>query len=327
MKVIDKSDREILLDLMELPSNIRDYDTDEQYYFIHEIIEILEKSVFMDDYALEHSDYTLSNIQENTYQNALRDFQVKDYLNAYFEIVKFIDNEGNKENRKIFEVEMKNIKSILIGINKRIKESTDLSKAFHKLIDKLNINSNFIFWIGYGSISPIQSDKYKEITLRDNQISAVWLGKEELIQDEKIVTQIKEIIIKNKEKLYDFYERQKSENGEFPGEQLLIGTYSDECNGSIDSLNFSVCNRFQHQELNDFYEKFKHDLFEIIEKNILKENNDNIKEIEINVETNKSVKDMYNNTKENINTNIDKDIHEKYYGISGIISIKNMLIH
>lgn len=327
MKVIDKSDREILLDLMELPSNIRYYDTDEQYYFIHEIIEILEKSVFMDDYALEHSDYTLSNIQENTYQNALRDFQVKDYLNAYFEIVKFIDNEGNKENRKIFEVEMKNIKSILIGINKKIKESTDLSKAFHKLIDKLNINSNFIFWIGDGSISPIQSDKYKEITLRDNQISVVWLGKDEIIQDEKIVTQIKEIIIKNKEKLYDFYERQKSENDEFPGEQLLIGTYSDECNGSIDSLNFSVCNRFQHQELNDFYEKFKHDLFEIIEKNILKENNDNIKEIEINVETNKSVKDMYNNTKENINTNIDKDINEKYYGISGIISIKNMLIH
>ena len=68
MKVIDKSDREILLDLMELPSNIRYYDTDEQYYFIHEIIEILEKSVFMDDYALEHSDYTLSNIQENTYR-------------------------------------------------------------------------------------------------------------------------------------------------------------------------------------------------------------------------------------------------------------------
>ena len=325
MKVIDRSDREILLDLMKLPSNIKSYDTDEQYYFIHEIIETLEKSIFMDNYALQHSDYNLSNIQENAYQNALRNFQTKDYLNVYFEIVKFIDNEGNKENRKIFEIEMNNIKSILIGINKKIKESTDLSKAFHKLIDKLNINSNFIFWIGDGPVSPIQSDKYKEITLIDNQISVVWLGKEEIIQNENIKTQIKEIIIKNKEKLYDLYERQKSENGEFPGKQLLIRTYSDECNGSIDSLNFSVCNRFQHQELNDFYEKFKHELFDIIEKNVSVSQSSNNESIKI--DNNQLTKDMYNNTKENINTNIDKDINEKYYGISGIISIKNILIH
>lgn len=268
MKVIDKSDREILLDLMKLPSNIKDYDIDEQFYFIHEIINILEKSVFMDDYSLEHSNYTLSSTQDSAYQNALRNFQTRDYLNVYFEIVKFIENDGNKENRKIYEVEMNNIKSILVGINKKIKESTDLSKAFHKLVDKLNINSDFIFWIGDGNISPIHRDKYKEITLRDNQISVDWLGKEKIFQDDNIVTQIKEVIVKNKEKIYDFYERQKSESGEFPGEQLLIGTYSDECNGSIDSLNFSVCNRFQNEELNEFYKKFKNELFDIIEKYI-----------------------------------------------------------
>lgn len=331
MKVIDKSDREILLELMILPSNIGDYDIDEQYYFISEIIDILEKSMFVDDYILEKSDYTLSTTQDIAYQNALKNFQIKDYLNSYLEIVKFIDNSGNKENRKIYEVEMNNIKSILVGINKKIKESTDLVTAFSKLVDKLNINSNFGFWIGDGSVSPMHKDKYKSFELSNEQINVDWLGIETTIQDESVINQIKEIIIKNRKELYDFYDRQKDENGEFPGSELLIGTYNDECSGIIDSLKFQVCNRFHHNELNKFYEKFKHDLFEIIEKNIPKENNDSIKEIEINVETNKSVKDMYNNTKENINininTNIDKDINEKYYGISGITSIKNIMTH
>lgn len=50
MKVIDKSDREILLDLMKLPSNIKEYDVDEQYFFIHVMIDTLERSIFKDDY-------------------------------------------------------------------------------------------------------------------------------------------------------------------------------------------------------------------------------------------------------------------------------------
>ena len=57
-------------------------------------------------------------------------------------------------------------------------------------------------------------------------------------------------------------------------------------------------------------------------KHTEKYNNESIK-----IDNNQLTKDMYNNTKENINTNIDKDINEKYYGISGIISIKNILIH
>lgn len=327
MKVIDKSDREILLDLMKLPSNIKEYDVDEQYFFIHVMIDTLERSIFKDDYILDHSNYDLSNIQDEAYQNALKYYQVKDYYNVYLEIVKFIKNDGKKDNRKIYEIEMKNIKSILVGINKKIKETTNLAVAFNKLVDKLNINSNFGFWIGDGSVSPMHKDKYKSFELNNEQINIDWFGIENTIQDKNVINQIKEIIITYKKELYDFYDRQKDENGEFPSSQLLIGTYNDECSGIIDSLKFQVCNRFQHPELNKFYENFKHELFEIIEKNISKEHIDDIKESEINVETNKSIKDMYNNTNENINTNTEKDINEKYNGISGIVSIKNMLIH
>lgn len=67
-------------------------------------------------------------------------------------------------------------------------------------------------------------------------------------------------------------------------------------------MNFNVCNRFRHKELNEFYGKFKNDLFDIIEKYLNeKENN-------------------------NTNTNINKDnANEKYNGTAGIISIKNIL--
>ena len=280
MKIIDRPNRKNLLDLMKLPSNIKSYDIDEQYYFIYEIIEILKENVFIDDDALEYRDYILSDIQKTAYQNALIDFQVRDYLNVYLEIVKFIDNGGNKENRKIFESEMRNIKPILIGINKKIKEFTDLPKVFHKLVDKLNINSNFSFWIVDGPSSSLKDNKHRYIYLNDNQIKVNWLGKEEIIQNDNIILEIKEIILKNKEKIYDFSEKQKRKNGEFSREKLIIETCNDECNGSVDSLNFIICNRFKNKELNEFYEKFKNQLFNIIEKYIPvypNSNNDSVK--------------------------------------------------
>lgn len=104
MKVIDKSDREILLDLMKLPSNIKEYDVDEQYFFIHVMIDTLERSIFKDDYILDHSNYDLSNIQDEAYQNALKYYQVKDYYNVYLEIVKFIKNDGKKIIEKFMKL-------------------------------------------------------------------------------------------------------------------------------------------------------------------------------------------------------------------------------
>lgn len=293
-------DRKKILDLMRLPLNIRDYNLDEQYYFINEIIEIMEKTIFKRDYYdWEYSNYTLSDVQANAYQNALVNLQKKEYLNAYLEIIKFIENDGNKDNYTIYGIEIRKIKSILMKINKKIIKSIDLSKVFHELVYKLNINSNFEFFkiedAGFRwSVKKEEGMMYKGVKytklykgfiLSDNRISVNWLGKNEIIQDENVINQIKEIIINNKDKIYDFYERQKNENGEFPREQLLTKDYEDDCVGSIDSLDFRIYNQFQHKELNDFYEKFKYDLFNIIEKNIESEND---KEIEMKTESDQS---------------------------------------
>lgn len=267
MKVIDKSNREIVLELMQLPKDIRNYNIDEQYYLIHDIIEIFEKSIFIDNSIIDQGNYIPSKRQEATWQNALKDFQTKDYLNAYFEIFDFIDDYGNRENRNFFEDEMKNIKSILIGINKKIKETIDLKVAYQKLIDRLNINSEFNFTIETGLIT---DENYKVLLLHDNEIRFAWIGNKEIIKDKKIINQIKEVIIKNKKELYEFSKRQfENENGEFPKEELIFGTYEDKCSGGIDLLGFSVCNIINHKELNDFFENFKKELFAIIDANVL----------------------------------------------------------
>ena len=69
MKVIDKSNREILLEFLKLPDDIREYDINKQYTILHDKIEVLEKSIFLDDSIIEHNDYTPSNRQDAKWQN------------------------------------------------------------------------------------------------------------------------------------------------------------------------------------------------------------------------------------------------------------------
>lgn len=151
MKVIDKSNREILLEFLKLPDDIREYDINKQYTILHDKIEVLEKSIFLDDSIIEHNDYTPSNRQDATWQNTLRNFQAKDYLNAYFEIIDYIDDYGNRENRNLFESEMNNIKSVLRGINKKIKEIINFDNEKEEI--KLKGNTSFNLYASFGITS------------------------------------------------------------------------------------------------------------------------------------------------------------------------------
>ena len=66
MEIIDKSNRETFLELMQLPKDIKDYDIDEQYYFIHQNIEALKENIFIEDTVIENKPYALSQKQEET---------------------------------------------------------------------------------------------------------------------------------------------------------------------------------------------------------------------------------------------------------------------
>ena len=88
---------------------------------------------------------------------------------------------------------MNNIKSILIGIDKKITASVNLGEAYKKAINRLNINSEFNIWIGEGSIAPTDTNEsYKAFSLYDNKMEVEWLGKNKLIEDNQIITKIKE---------------------------------------------------------------------------------------------------------------------------------------
>ena len=102
MKVTNKSNRKMLLEFLELPEDIKKFDTNKQYSILHEKIEALEKSFFIDDSIIKYRDYVPSKRQDATWQNVLRNILAKDYLNAYFEIIDYIDDNGNRENHNIF---------------------------------------------------------------------------------------------------------------------------------------------------------------------------------------------------------------------------------
>ena len=314
MKVIDKSNREKLLDFLVLPNDIRKYDKDKQYAIIHEKIEVLEKSFFIDDSIIEYSDYVPSKRQDATWQNALRNFQSKDYLNAYFEILDYIDDYGNRENRNLFESEMNNIKSILRGINKKIKEIINFDNEKEEI--KLNGNTNFNLYLVDGSM--VDDDKRITIDIENDNIEIFWNGKEIKKQDLQIVSNIRKIVSK--------YENEINVFAEILEGVKYTGTVFDNLKIVVNNKEYEIDGMTNNEDKKDFYNNLKNELYSYIKK-LIDNNTEVMQEIEVNVETNKSVKDMYNNTKKNINTNIEKDINEKYYGISGIISIKNILIH
>ena len=314
MKVIDKSNREKLLDFLVLPNDIRKYDKDKQYTIIHEKIEVLEKSFFIDDSIIEYSDYVPSKRQDATWQNALRNFQSKDYLNAYFEILDYIDDYGNRENRNLFESEMNNIKSILRGINKKIKEIINFDNEKEEI--KLNGNTNFNLYLVDGSM--VDDDKRITIDIENDNIEIFWNGKEIKKQDLQIVSNIRKIVSK--------YENEINVFAEILEGVKYTGTVFDNLKIVVNNKEYEIDGMTNNEDKKDFYNNLKNELYSYIKK-LIDNNTEVMQEIEVNVETNKSVKDMYNNTKKNINTNIEKDINEKYYGISGIISIKNILTH
>ena len=64
MKVIDKSNREILLEFLKLPDDIREYDINKQYTILHDKIEVLEKSIFL-DFPMENDPSFLLQCERN----------------------------------------------------------------------------------------------------------------------------------------------------------------------------------------------------------------------------------------------------------------------
>lgn len=123
MKQIDEvilTDRDKLIKIMELPNNIRELSEKE----INEIIceTIIKVSRLLKTIKSDNSEYQLSRRQQVTKSNAINNIKSKDFLGAYYEIVDFVDDYGDRHNGKVFEMEKKEINNLISIIYNNIKQ-------------------------------------------------------------------------------------------------------------------------------------------------------------------------------------------------------------
>ena len=188
----------------------------------------------------------------NNYQSELTDTEIRNYS----EVSKIIKNDQEKwtDIDKIKETFVK-----LSSINYNSNPSNN------------NNSQDFVFQISDGNLAPLFKNKFKKILIKNNVMNIKWNDKELENNDLSIIEEIKSVINNNSIKLFDFSNRQQDINGEFPISQSIKGTFNDECHGIINGKNFSVCNRFKNDELNNFYRQFKKEIMDIVENKVITE--------------------------------------------------------
>ena len=188
----------------------------------------------------------------NNYQSELTDTEIRNYS----EVSKIIKNDQEKwtDIDKIKETFVK-----LSSINYNSNPSNN------------NNSQDFVFQISDGNLAPLFKNRFKKISIKNNVMNIKWNDKELENNDLSIIEEIKSVINNNSIKLFDFSNRQQDINGEFPISQSIKGTFNDECHGIINGKNFSVCNRFKNDELNNFYRQFKKEIMDIVENKVITE--------------------------------------------------------
>ena len=188
----------------------------------------------------------------NNYQSDLTDTEIRNYS----EVSKIIKNDQEKWT----------------GIDKIKETFVKLSSINYNSNPSNNNNSqDFVFQISDGNLAPLFKNKFKKILIKNNVMNIKWNDKELENNDLSIIEEIKSVINNNSIKLFDFSNRQQDINGEFPISQSIKGTFNDECHGIINGKNFSVCNRFKNDELNNFYRQFKKEIMDIVENKVITE--------------------------------------------------------
>lgn len=123
MKQIDEvilTDRDKIIRTMALPSNIRELSEKEKNEIICETI--IKLSKVLKKIQCDSSEYQLSQRQQKTKSNAINNIKSKDFLGAYYEIVDFVDDYGDRHNGKVFEMEKKEINNLISIIYNNIKQ-------------------------------------------------------------------------------------------------------------------------------------------------------------------------------------------------------------
>ena len=105
------TDRAKLIKAMQLPNDIRKLSQEDQNEIIRKTImnvnEML-KNIYCDNF-----DYELTGRQKTTRDNAIKNINQKEFLEAYYEIIDFVDDYGDKHNGKVVEIEKQEILNLI----------------------------------------------------------------------------------------------------------------------------------------------------------------------------------------------------------------------
>lgn len=116
----EKLDRDKLIEIMELPGNIRSLPKKEQNEII--LKTIIKTNEVLKNIQCDNSEYELSSRQKVTKNNTLNNIKTGEFLEAYYEITDFINNYGDNHNGKVFKTEKQEIYNLIMILYNKIKE-------------------------------------------------------------------------------------------------------------------------------------------------------------------------------------------------------------
>lgn len=130
------SNREKLLKAMKLQDNIRQLSQED-------INKVLKKTMLnvnnvIHNIQVEQSSYNFSDRQVATQNNAINNIKSKQFLDAYCEIIDFVEDYGDKHNGKIYENERQKIISLMQMLEKSMNNQTNVNKQPVSKDDFLN---------------------------------------------------------------------------------------------------------------------------------------------------------------------------------------------
>ena len=125
-KKVVLSNREKLIKLMNPQSDIRKFAEDD----INKILRktMLNVNNILHNMPTDPSNYNFSNRQIATKNNAINNIKSKAFLDAYYEIIDFMDDYGDKHNGVVYESERKEVISLMQMLEKSMNEQPNTNE-------------------------------------------------------------------------------------------------------------------------------------------------------------------------------------------------------
>ncbi|MBQ3408819.1 MAG: hypothetical protein IJH12_06430 [Clostridia bacterium] len=228
--------------------------------------------------SIDDSQYNFNEIQLNCINNFNKYVQEESIFNAYYQIIEFVKN--NSKDDTLYLAESEQLKNMLNELAKLIIKKIDIESEFQKITEKFDENSKLLLLVQEGKKTG-ENSQYREISIVNEYLlqpnihslfKKISFDKEKELQ-RQIVKTVKLIILKYIRNIFKYSNLQENNNIFDNIVSSKISLEYDDIGGSIDGFAFKITNRVDNKEINDFFEKIKKELFEVIEQILNSESN------------------------------------------------------